>query len=219
MILARAPLFNFSASGIAAKTYSKFQEKYSANLEAFQKKSAASMRVSDNIKRSTQKTYQHPYDDVHQRPYYSAMQTIQAHLDLVGAEQVSPHYENFGMARREALVFWAAYFGMRFIADTPDFHFFADASAGSLVFAFSYLYFWTEGKKCFALPILNRFYRKITAMEMANLDIYYAENVESRIRNLMSIAKTQIDYKALHNEYMSVRNNTLLNVYSNIFSS
>ena len=68
------------------------------------------------------------------------------------------------------------------------------------------------------MPIPNRLYRKNTAMEMANLDIYYAENVESRIRNLMSIAKTQIDYKALHNEYMSVRNNTLLNVKLQIYS-
>lgn len=101
---------------------------------------------------------------------------------------------------------------MRFIADTPDFHYFADASAGAWVFAFSYLYFWTEGKKCFAIPILNRFYRKITAMEMANLDIYYAENVEVKIRSLMSIARQQIDFKSLHNEYMSVRNNVLLNV-------
>ena len=101
---------------------------------------------------------------------------------------------------------------MRFIASTPDFHFFAEASAGAWIFAFSYLYFWTEGKKCFAIPILNRFYRKITAMEMANLDIYYSENVESRVRNLMATAKTQIDFKALHNEYLSVRNNTLLNV-------
>ena len=49
-------------------------------------------------------------------------------------------------------------------------------------------------------------------MEMANLDIYYSENVESRVRNLMATAKTQIDFKALHNEYLSVRNNTLLNV-------
>lgn len=116
------------------------------------------------------------------------------------------------MARREALIFWGAYIAMRFIADTPDFHYFADASAGAWAFAFSYLYFWTEGKKCFAIPILNRFYRKITAMEMANLDIYYAENIEVKIRNLMSIARQQIDFKSLHNEYLSVRNNVLLNV-------
>ena len=108
---------------------------------------------------------------------------------------------------------------MRFISDIPDFHYFADASAGAWLFAFSYLYIWTEGKKCFAAPILNRFYRKITQMEMGNLEIYYAENVEVRVRKLMAIARQQIDFKSLHGEYMSVRNNVLLNVLLQLFSS
>ena len=96
----RVPLFRFSSSAIASKTYAKFQEKYAANLEAFQKKTSTSERLSANIKRNTQKAYVHPYDDLHHRPYYSAIQTLQSGLDLMGAEQVSPHYENFGMARQ-----------------------------------------------------------------------------------------------------------------------
>ena len=47
---------------------------------------------------------------------------------------------------------------------------------------------------------------------MTNLDDYYNENVEARVRNLMSIAKSQIEYKMVHNEYVGIRNNTLLNV-------
>lgn len=116
------------------------------------------------------------------------------------------------MARKDALTFWAGYFVMAFVAFTPDFQYFAQASLGAWIFAFSYLYFWTEGKKAVAMPILNRFYRKITQMEMANLETYYAENVEVRVRNLMAVAKSQIDYKALHNDYLTVRNNTILNV-------
>jgi hypothetical protein len=49
-------------------------------------------------------------------------------------------------------------------------------------------------------------------MEMRNLETYYAENIEARIRELMNTAKAQIDYKELHNEYLSVRNNTILHV-------
>jgi hypothetical protein len=48
---------------------------------------------------------------------------------------------------------------------------------------------------------------------MNNLEAYYAENIEVRIRNLMATAKSQIDFKTLHNEYLSVRNNTILNVF------
>jgi len=51
---------------------------------------------------------------------------------------------------------------MRFIADTPDFYHFADASLGAWIMTFSYLYFWTEGKKSYAMPILGRFYKKIS---------------------------------------------------------
>lgn len=33
----------------------------------------------------------------------------------------------------------------------------------------------------------------------------------------MSVAKSQIDYKALHNDYLTVRNNTILNVIMEIY--
>ena len=48
---------------------------------------------------------------------------------------------------------------------------------------------------------------------MNNLEVYFAENVEVRVRNLMAKAKSQIDYKTLHSDYMTVRNNTILNVF------
>lgn len=119
------------------------------------------------------------------------------------------------MARRDALIFWAGFFGLRFIADTPDFSHFAEASFGAWLLTWSYLYFWTEGKKSFSMPILGRFYKKISSMEMQNLSTYYAENAEVKIRKLMSEAKSQIEYKLVHNDYVSIRNNTLLNFLIN----
>eukprot|EP00178_Gracilaria_changii_P027675 TRINITY_DN9037_c0_g1_i1.p1 TRINITY_DN9037_c0_g1~~TRINITY_DN9037_c0_g1_i1.p1 ORF type:complete len:174 (+),score=15.83 TRINITY_DN9037_c0_g1_i1:393-914(+) len=83
------------------------------------------------------------------------------------------------------------------------------------MFAFGYLYFFTEGKKSIAMPLLNRFYRKITMMELGNLEAYYQENVEAKIRSLMAVAKSQIDYKTVHNEYISIRNNALLSFMIN----
>lgn len=62
------------------------------------------------------------------------------------------------------------------------------------------------------MPFLSRFYRKLFAMEAANVETYWAENTEARIRNLMSTAKEQIEYKAVHADYLSIRNNSLLNV-------
>lgn len=52
-------------------------------------------------------------------------------------------------------------------------------------------------------------------MEMGNLDTYYAQNVQVRVRNLMAIAKNQIDFKLIHADYVSVRNNLLLSFLIN----
>lgn len=85
-------LYRFATNAIAAKTYAKFQEKYSAHLDAFKKKANEHQKASETIKRSTQKVYNHPYNDMHHKPYYSAIQTLQAYVELMGAEQVSAHY-------------------------------------------------------------------------------------------------------------------------------
>ncbi len=49
-------------------------------------------------------------------------------------------------------------------------------------------------------------------MEVRNLEAYYNDNVEFRVRKLMAVAKSQIEYKAVHNDYVSVRNDSLMNV-------
>eukprot|EP00919_Chromeraceae_sp_WS-2016_P002607 GHVR01006371.1.p1 GENE.GHVR01006371.1~~GHVR01006371.1.p1 ORF type:complete len:191 (+),score=4.30 GHVR01006371.1:146-718(+) len=143
------------------------------------------------------------------------MKVLETENDLYGPEQVSAHYEHFSFARRHALIFWGGFFVIRFVARTDDLYMFGKTALKAWIFLFSYLYFFTEGKKYFMMPMLNRFYRKIASMEMMNLDTYYNENIEVRVRNLMSIAKSQIEYKLIHNDYMSIRNNLILNYLIN----
>lgn len=69
------------------------------------------------------------------------------------------------------------------------------------------------------MPFLTRFYRKILNHELVNVETYWAENTEARVRNLMATAREQIDYKSVHQEYLSVRNNCLLNVTLITYSS
>ncbi len=89
---------------------------------------------------------------------------------------------------------------------------FAQTGTWAWTFYFGYNYIWLEGKKYFLLPFLHRFYRKLLSLEMTNVETYWAENTEARVRNLMSVAKEQIEFKSVHREYLSVRNNSLLNV-------
>jgi hypothetical protein len=78
-------LYRFSSNAIAAKTYAKFQEKYTAHLDAFNKKTSEHQKASEAVKRSTQKAYKHPFDDLHHKPYYTPIQTIQSFVELMGA--------------------------------------------------------------------------------------------------------------------------------------
>lgn len=96
---------------------------------------------------------------------------------------------------------------------------FAQSATWAWTFYFAYSYFWLEGKKYFLLPFLTRFYRKLLNLELTNVETYWAENTEVRIRNLMSTAKEQIEYKSVHGDYLSIRNNTLLNVPDVVSSS
>jgi len=108
---------------------------------------------------------------------------------------------------------------MRFIASTEDFFMFGQSATWAWTFYFAYSYFWLEGKKYFLLPFLTRFYRKLLNLELTNVETYWAENTEARVRNLMSAAKEQIEYKAVHSDYLSVRNNCLLSVHIVLSSS
>ena len=88
----------------------------------------------------------HPFDNDNEDLVTSPIGIFQTHQDFYGGEQVLSHYQNFGMVRREVIVFWVGYIALIFIKITPNF------------------YFSAKGKKWIAVPIFNRFYRKIAKM-------------------------------------------------------
>jgi hypothetical protein len=205
--------FGFSTTAaLAQKTFGKFTEKYAANLEDFKKKVANIAVEGEQVKKSTLRAYVHPYSEGNHRPFLGVANTLRTDSELRGAEPVSPHYEHFSYARRQALIFIGGLAVLRFIASTEDFFVFAQSATWAWTFYFAYSYFWLEGKKYFLLPLLTRFYRKLLNLELTNVETYWAENTEARIRTLMSTAKEQIEFKAVHGDYLSVRNNCLLNV-------
>lgn len=108
-------------------------------------------KSGDQIKKTTQKVYVHPYENVHRPIVPGVIKALEVERDLMGAEPVSPHYENFGMSRRYLLIFSAGFIVLNFIASTEDFYMFARSSINAWVFLFGYLYFWVEGKKSFMM--------------------------------------------------------------------
>jgi hypothetical protein len=207
------------SSAVAQKTFAKFTERYTATLQEFQKKVASSAAEGEQLKKSTLRAYVHPYSETHHRAFSGIAETLNTDSALRGPEQVSPHYEHFSFARRQALLFVGGLAALRFIASTEDFFMFAQSATWAWTFYFAYSYFWLEGKKFFLLPFLSRFYKKLLNLEISNVETYWAENTEVRIRNFMATAKGQIEYKAVHTDYLGVRNNALLNVANPLFST
>jgi hypothetical protein len=85
--------FGFSAEqAVAQKTFLKFNERYSANLEDFRKKTASANNQAEAVKRSTQRAYVHPLHSAYKPAFPSVSATITTSNELRGPEQVSPHY-------------------------------------------------------------------------------------------------------------------------------
>lgn len=85
--------FGFSAEqALAQKTFLKFNERYSANLEDFKKKVGSANNQAETIKRSTQRAYVHPLHTSYKPAFPSVATTVTTSNELRGPEQVSPHY-------------------------------------------------------------------------------------------------------------------------------
>ena len=108
-------------------------------------------KSGDQIKKSTQKVYVHPYENSHRPIVAGVGKSLEIERDLMGAEQVSPHYENFSMSRKYALFFWGGVITLRLLADSPDFHMYAKTALSAWTFIFAYLYFYVEWKKSFMM--------------------------------------------------------------------
>jgi hypothetical protein len=69
--------------------------------------------------------------------------------DFVGPEQVSPHYENFMVARKFAIAFWVGIAALSFGVSTVDLNWIAKSSALPFLFWMQMMYLYMEGRKAF----------------------------------------------------------------------
>ena len=154
------------------------------------------------------------------------MKTWELASEMIGPEQVSPHYENFMMSRKYALSSshiiqlsglapsswysartWVIFTGwLNPCCSLGSYHSVISISSsrpGNHSSSISQKYI---------RPLLSRFYKRIMMNEVCNLETYYHENVENRVRSLMALAKSQLDYKTVHNDYKFIRNESIMNV-------
>ena len=104
-------------------------------------------RSTLNQKTETKRAYSHPLENEHNRIVFEYGKIEELWLDVVGPEQVSPHYENFLMSRKFAVGIWATVFAGSILSNTRDFSWIVQSSFIPFVFFASTLYFFYEGRK------------------------------------------------------------------------
>ena len=144
------------------------------------------------------------------------MKTTELFYDFVGPEQVSPHFENFLVARKFLVFSYVGLFTLVFAAGTTDLSWFARSSIIPFVFYFQLMYFYLEGRKSVFKPLLVRFYRRVASNEMMQMETFYHESMRLRVRDLLANAKHQMEYNNLHKDYRDVKAELINTVFTSI---
>jgi len=146
---------------------------------------------------------------------FSPVKSAELFHDFVGPEIVSPHYENFLTSRKYLMAWWAGILAINFGVATIDLQWIAKSSYVPFIFWFQIMYFYIEAKKSYFKPLLVRFYRRASANEVYNFEVYYHENIETKLQQMIRVAKTQLDYWDIHSSYKEVKANSINNFLAN----
>jgi hypothetical protein len=124
------------------------------------------------------------------------------------------------MSRKYAMIFWGGLLALTLGVGTLDLHWIAKSSLFPWIFWFQLMYFFLEWRKSLFKPLLVRFYRRVAANEVYNFEVFYHENIELKIRDLISITKSQLAFWEIHREFLNVKsesiNNFMANEYQNL---
>lgn len=194
----------------------KSRLRYREQVDAFREKvEKAELENQTTTQRPFPKGYSHPYQTDHQPLNFSPVKTAELFHDFIGPELVSPHYENFLMSRKYAFIFLGGFLFLSFGAGTLDLHWIAKSSLYPWIFWFQLMYFFLEWRKSLFKPLLVRFYRRIAANECYNFEVFYHENIELKMRELIMLTKSQLQYWELHSDFLNVKAESVTNFMAN----
>lgn len=96
-------------------------------------------------------------------------------MDLVGPEQVSPHYETFSRSRKFMLGFVAYYAAHCYTMSITDLSWMVQSLFPAVLFQTFFFYFFFEGRKFLVFPFQTKWYNAINKNELLE---YYQGQVE-----------------------------------------
>jgi hypothetical protein len=210
---AKAQAEQVAPKDIPSRNYLKFQSKYDEFVKLFNEKVAETEKANRvPPKAPTGRPYTHPYNMPHNPINFSGVKSSELFHDFIGPEQVSPHYENFLVARKYLLLWFGGLLFISAAAGTTDLNWVAKSSYLPFLFWMQIMYFYLEGRKSFFKPLLARFYRRVAMNEIFQIETFYQESMELKIRDLLDAAKRQLEYGFLHKDYRDVKGE-LINIF------
>jgi hypothetical protein len=126
-------------------------------------------------------------------------------LEALGPEQVSPHYENFGMSRKIFFTFAGISSFVSLMKLPGNASLAAYSAFGPVMGMYMLLYVFMEGRKSTVLPLLSRFYSNTCAAEIVNLMKSYQEDMHGVYRRREDKARQQLEYFDLHKEFRAIK--------------
>ena len=100
-------------------------------------------------KAPTGRPYHHPYNMAHNPINFSGVKSSELFHDFIGPEQVSPHYENFLVARKYLILWFGGMLLISACVGTTDLNWIARSSFLPFLFWMQIMYFYLEGRKSF----------------------------------------------------------------------
>jgi hypothetical protein len=171
--------------------------------------------IQKNLKR-LKKGYVHPYHSVANPMLFSTVSGAwKVMSDLVGPEQVSPHYESLSRSRR-GLIFLAIYIGtITSVSRLGGWD--HNEWLRGLIFHHEYLialyvgyaevrhFTWLPG------PKFTVFYDVFSRYESMQLASQFNDTAEQASLDFYQKTKQQVEYKRIHDEYQFIKKRSLVN--------
>lgn len=155
------------------------------------------------------KVYSHEFHS-HEKPIFISPIRLEEYMeDLIGPEQVSPHYENFSLSRRISLLGIGGLAALSYISRVNDLDWVARSMIAPWLGYFMVLYFFFEGRRYMLLPLQNDWYCQLIENELSILYTNAPEDIATRSRESVALAMEQLEYLDVHEEFQWIKQHSI----------
>lgn len=109
--------------------------------------------------------------------------------------------------------------GLSYFTNEIDFHYFAASMIIPWMFTMGTFYWMLEGRRFILKPLLFRMQSEITIHEIELMVLHWNDNRRADVLKSAAVAREQIEYSEIHNDFNSIRAESINRVWLWLSSS